>query len=109
MDFEDDDWVGAVVELVNLKIDPWRQQTEQPVLHFFVADFGLARLKRRADDVVGTIFDAPNHVGRVLAMQSGRVRKRRQVFADLFRLGFVVLELDPFGFFGQRAQLGQEF
>ena len=43
-----------------------------------------------------------------LFIQRGRVRKRRDILADVFRIGEVPLELDPLGFTIRAAQGADE-
>lgn len=102
---QQDDRLAFELELVEPEMQARIQQAEQPVLQILIALLGLSWFEHCACHLVRAILDAPNEVGVGLAVQGGGIAQRRDVFADVLRIGHVLFELQPAGFRRQLAQL----
>jgi hypothetical protein len=85
------------LDFMDPKIDPGTQEARQPTLQRLVADFCLTRLERCTDKLVGSVSHSPNEETGLFPVQGGGVGESGEVFADLLRIGVILLELDPLG------------
>ena len=89
---------------MKLKLGIVGQEGAQPVFQLLAAFLEALQVVVGADNVVGGVVDAPDHVGAVFVVQGGTVGKRADVLADHGGGVVVVLEFQPLGFVGQLAQ-----
>ena len=70
--------------------------------------FGIIGIKICADNLMCLIGNTEDKIASRLGSDAGRIRKRGQIFPDLLRFIAIALELQPFGFCRQTAQLINE-
>ena len=105
MDNEHADRFFLYCQAVKLKLRIVGQKRAQPVFQLLAAFFQRLQIVARADNIVGGVVDAPDHVGAVLIVQGGAVGQSADVLPDHRRGVVVVLKFQPLGFVGQLPQL----
>src|SRR6185295_1590808 len=107
-DLEEHEGSRLPLDLMDPEIDSREQQAREPALELFIPDPGGPRAKSGPYQLMGAVGDSPNDEAGLLAMEGCGVGERRQVLADLHRIGVVPLELHPFRLIGQACQAQQQ-
>ena len=100
-DFQHRHVVPGMLPFMDAELGARVEQAQQPVFQLLVADLGAPGMERRANHAMRLVLDAPDQVRPFLAVQRRRIGQGRHIFADLVRLGVVVLELHPLRFVRQ--------